>query len=95
MKKITFSESSTNPQQVDNKRIICYVEGVAYYRREPLVFTPQDLDPFACTHVIYAFASIDPHTYKIEARDEEYDIVQGTYILSLHIFQSMMNLYLT
>lgn len=60
---------------------MCYVEGVAVYRKEPLAFTPEDVDPFACTHVMYAFASIDPHTYQIMPRDEEYDVVQGTFTL--------------
>lgn len=58
---------------------MCYVNGQAFYRREPLVFTPQDLDPFTCTHVIYAFASIEPHTYRVEPRDEEFDVIQGGY----------------
>lgn len=40
---------------------------------------PHYLDPFACTHVIYAFATIDPHSFKVEPRDEEFDIVQGGY----------------
>lgn len=61
------------------KRIVCYVEGQAFYRKEPLTFSPQDLDPFSCTHVVYASASIEPHTYRIEPRDEEFDVVQGGY----------------
>lgn len=59
---------------------MCYLQGGASYRTEPLSFGPQDLDPFACTHVIYAFATLDPHDFNIIPRDEEYDIVQGTFL---------------
>nr|WNT43924.1 chitinase 2 [Monochamus alternatus] len=62
-----------------NKKIVCYVEGKATYRKEPLNFSPEELDAFACTHVIYAYASIDPHTFEMISNDEEFDIVQGGY----------------
>lgn len=56
---------------------MCYVEGVAAYRKEPLTFNPEDLDPFICTHVIYSYATVDPHSFQITSNDEEYDVVQG------------------
>ncbi|KAK9881823.1 hypothetical protein WA026_017335 [Henosepilachna vigintioctopunctata] len=61
------------------QRIVCYVQGQAVYRREPQTFRPEDLNPFACTHVIYAFASMDPHSFQIMPNDEEYDLIQGGY----------------
>jgi GH18 family chitinase len=64
------------------KHIVCYVEGIAKYRKEPMTFTPEQIDPYACTHVIYAFASLDPHSYQIITRDEEYDVVQGLFQLN-------------
>ncbi|XP_045475619.1 probable chitinase 10 [Harmonia axyridis] len=63
----------------DGQRIICYVQGQAVYRREPQTFRPEDLNPFACTHVIYAFAAMDPHSFQITPNDEEYDLIQGGY----------------
>lgn len=60
-------------------RIVCYIESIAVHRKEPLKFSPNDLDPYACTHVMYAFASIDPHSHQIIPRDEEYDVIQGLY----------------
>lgn len=59
--------------------MVCYVQAASAYRKEPLAFTPDELDPFACSHVIYAFATIDPHTYNMISNDDEYDIVQGGY----------------
>ena len=40
-------------------------------------FSSLDLDPFACTHLVYAFATMDPHSFTIMPQDEEYDIVKG------------------
>lgn len=64
----------------EENRVVCYVEAAASYRKEPLAFSPEDLDPFACTHVIYAFATIDPHTFNMISNDDEFDIIQGGYI---------------
>nr|CAI5856018.1 unnamed protein product [Callosobruchus analis] len=61
------------------KRIVCYIEGIASYRREPFAFNPPDLDPKLCTHVVYAYATVDPLSHNLISNDEEYDIVQGGY----------------
>lgn len=61
----------------NGQRIVCYVQGQAVYRRKPQTFRPEDLNPFACTHVIYAFAAMDPHSFQITPNDEEYDLIQG------------------
>nr|AMT75074.1 chitinase Cht10 [Locusta migratoria] len=60
-------------------KVVCFVEGWAGYRREPMRFTTADIDPFACTHIIYAFAVMDPHDLHIKPQDEQYDIIQGGY----------------
>lgn len=65
--------------QQNEKKVVCYYESQSTHRREPLAFNPDDINPFACTHLIYAFATIDPHSYELISRDEEYDIVQGKY----------------
>lgn len=30
-------------------------------------YTPENIDPFLCTHLIYAFAALNTTTYKIRA----------------------------
>nr|CAD7425113.1 unnamed protein product [Timema monikensis] len=61
-------------------KVVCFIEGWAVYRKEPMKFsTSKDLDPFACTHLIYAFATLDPHNFVIVPQDEDYDIVKGGY----------------
>lgn len=71
--------------QRNDKKVVCYYESEANHRREPLAFYPEDIDPFACTHLIYAFATIDPHTYELISRDEEYDVIQGNVMLKLFL----------
>lgn len=41
----------------------------AWYRKEDGKFVPEDIDPELCTHVIYAFAVIDPQTNTIKMHD--------------------------
>ncbi|CAG9760168.1 unnamed protein product [Ceutorhynchus assimilis] len=78
-RKQSFEYDESPVSQDDEKKIICYVQAAAAYRKEPLTFFSEDLDPYLCTHVIYAFASFNPDTYNIVPNDEEYDIVQGGY----------------
>ncbi|KAK9501596.1 hypothetical protein O3M35_012293 [Rhynocoris fuscipes] len=61
------------------KRLFCFVESWASYRRSPATFTAENIDPFACTHIIYAFVTVDQATSKIIPYDEEFDIVKGGY----------------
>ena len=35
---------------------------------------PEDIDPKLCTHVIYAFAVLDPNTHSIKLHDPWADI---------------------
>lgn len=49
---------------------ICYVTNWSQYRPRPAQFTPENIDPFLCTHIIYAFAYIDNHTLTIRTIEE-------------------------
>nr|AUF41628.1 chitinase 4 [Rhynchophorus ferrugineus] len=68
-----------NVEDKNEKKIICYIEAAAAYRKPPLTFSAEDMDPNLCTHIIYAFASMDPYQFTIVSNDEEFDIVQGGY----------------
>ena len=40
------------------KNMFCYYTNWARYRKYPGNFTVDNIDPFLCTHIIYAFADI-------------------------------------
>ena len=43
---------------VDNRKIFCYYSTSAQNRRGLGKFTPENIDPDLCTHVIFAFAKV-------------------------------------
>lgn len=57
---------------VASTKLVCYMTNWAQYRPSSGKFLPEDIDPFLCTHVIYALASIssDNQMTTVEANDE-------------------------
>lgn len=72
---------SVNPvgqvKSADQVKIVCYYGGWAVYRKAPATFNVTDIDPFACTHVIYSFAGLDEDSNMIKSLDPEVDIKEG------------------
>ncbi|XP_053096889.1 acidic mammalian chitinase-like [Pangasianodon hypophthalmus] len=46
-------------QLVSAYQLICYFTNWAQYRPDPVKHLPANIDPFLCTHLIYAFSIID------------------------------------
>ena len=59
-------------QMVASTKLVCYMTNWSQYRPGNGKFLPEDIDPFLCTHVIYALASIsyDHKITTVEANDE-------------------------
>lgn len=83
----TFHEERRQAYEAQSERkVVCYVSGWAAYRPAPLAFSSSWLPP-TCSHVLYAFATVDPHQLDLIPNDHEYDIVQGEFIARLLIRQ--------
>ena len=48
-------------------KVICYMTNWSQYRPNATKFVPSDVNPFLCTHIIYAFAAINTTTHEIKA----------------------------
>jgi len=68
-----------------DKKIVCFFSSWAVYRTGDGEFNVGNIDPFLCTHYIYAFAGIDNTTHKIVSLDPYNDLPdnfgKGSYLL--------------
>ena len=44
---------------VGQKKLVCYHTNWSQYRPDSGKFFPENIDPFLCTHIIYAFAKLE------------------------------------
>lgn len=49
---------------------VCYYAAYAAGRDPPAKLEPKDIDPFLCTHIVYAFASVNSSTLLLDNRVE-------------------------
>nr|KAG5699922.1 hypothetical protein BaRGS_018221 [Batillaria attramentaria] len=52
--------TSLHLSHAGGKKVFCYYSSFAQNRQGIGKFLPEDIDPFLCTHIIYAFVDIDP-----------------------------------
>merc|ERR1712198_415805 len=66
--------TTPNPNPGSKKRLACYFGAWAFYRPGFGKFDIGDIDPHLCTHVFYAFANMNNHTWEAVAYDPWYDL---------------------
>lgn len=62
---------------------MCYYGAWSVYRPAPFNFTVADIDPLACTHLIYSFAGLEQANWTMKSLDPWMDLEVGGYIVSL------------
>jgi hypothetical protein len=76
----SFGDSSSRSlpkRQIDeNKRVVCYFANWAVYRQGTGKFSPQNINPYLCTHLIYAFGGLGKDD-TIQPFDKYQDIEKG------------------
>jgi GH18 family chitinase len=61
----------------DTRRVVCYYANWAVYRQGTAKFTPQNINPYLCTHLIYAFGGLGKDD-TIQTFDKYQDLEKGT-----------------
>ena len=61
------------------QNVICYFSNWANYRSGDGQFVPENLDASLCSHVFYAYASLDPVSFEIVPSSKRVDIDSGYY----------------
>ncbi|CAG0900392.1 unnamed protein product [Darwinula stevensoni] len=60
------------------KRVVCYYTNWSVYRQGIAKFSPENINPYLCTHLIYAFGGITKD-YQLKPFDNYQDIEKGGY----------------
>ena len=63
-------------RQIDDRRVVCYYANWAVYRQGTAKFSPQNINPYLCTHLIYAFAGLGKDD-TIQTFDKYQDLEKG------------------
>ncbi|XP_073972608.1 chitinase 6 isoform X2 [Rhodnius prolixus] len=64
--------------QAEQKRVVCYYTNWSVYRPGTAKFNPQNINPYLCTHLIYAFGGLDREN-GLRPYDKYQDLEQGGY----------------
>lgn len=67
---VVFTNIRVNAQ----RKVICYFTNWAVYRNGAGSFSPSNIDGSLCTHITYAFATLDPTSLTIQPSDPNTDI---------------------
>lgn len=66
----------------DNRpKVVCYVTSWGFYRKGEGKFVPEHIDQRLCTHVVYAFASLDAEKLIMKEFDPWVDIDNSMFTL--------------
>lgn len=86
--RITFTATSTSKTYTrsgnvratnTSPKVVCYVTNWSFYRKGDGKFVPENLDSKLCTHVVYAFSTLDPESLMLKEFDPWADIENGLY----------------
>lgn len=55
-------------------KVLCYMTNWAFYRKGDAKFVPEQIDTSLCSHIVYAYASLDPETLVAREFDPWADI---------------------
>lgn len=68
---------------IAERRIVCYYTNWSVYRPGTAKFSPQNINPYLCTHLIYAFGGFTKEN-ALKPFDKYQDIEKGTKICNIY-----------
>lgn len=71
-------------------KLVCYYSNWAVYRPGLAKFTPENINPYLCTHIIYAFASLS-EDFKLQPFDPYNDVEQGENLFNASVYMYWNN----
>jgi len=72
------NKRQSSDEYIEDRKVVCYYANWAVYRQGNAKFTPQNINPYLCTHLIYAFGGLGKDD-NIVPFDEYQDIEKGGY----------------
>jgi len=69
---------SRSKRDTGEKRVVCYYTNWSVYRPGTAKFNPQNINPYLCTHLIYAFGGLSKEN-SLKPFDKYQDVEQGGY----------------
>lgn len=63
----------------DEKKVLCYITNWSFYRMRDGQFVPEMIDSKLCTHIVYSFGSLEPHSLTIKEFDPWADVENDLY----------------
>uniref|UniRef100_A0A1B6FKC7 GH18 domain-containing protein n=1 Tax=Cuerna arida TaxID=1464854 RepID=A0A1B6FKC7_9HEMI len=74
-----YTTSASSCSGNKEKVVVCYFTNWAIYRTGHAKFSAGNINPSLCTHILYAFASLDDATLTIIPSDNNADVTNGLY----------------
>nr|CAD7443347.1 unnamed protein product [Timema bartmani] len=78
VRKSSATNNVTKRDAGSSKRVVCYYTNWSVYRPGTAKFSPQNINPYLCTHLIYAFGGLSREN-GLRPYDKYQDIEQGGY----------------
>ncbi|XP_076337882.1 endochitinase-like isoform X2 [Tachypleus tridentatus] len=69
----------SNPQDIRQKKIVCYYQTWAVYRPEPYRYDIEDVPGNLCTDLMYSFAGLNNNTWELSSLDPSLDFSKDGY----------------
>lgn len=68
-----------------NFNVICHITNWSFYRKGEGKFVPENLNAKLCTHIIYAYATLDPESLELREFDPWGDIENDLYSRTVNL----------